>query len=245
MSAADTGPSWSDIAAWYDDLVEGGSGPHETAMNCLLELVPDLHGAVVLDIACGQGIATRALAKAGASRVVGVDASERMIDLARRRNSAARSDVSYVVDDAQRLAAFDDHGFDGVTCQLGLMDITDLDATLSTVRRVARPGGWFVFVIGHPCFLVPDAEQVVMADGSPGVSVTGYFEERFWRSPRPNAVRRVGNYHRTLSTYLNAALHCGFRLERVAEPMATPLLADKRPLYTQIPIFFAARVRSD
>ena len=65
MSAAD-GPTWSDNAGWYDDLVVAGSGPHETAVDCLLRLLPPLAGAVVLDVGCGQGLATRAVATAGA-----------------------------------------------------------------------------------------------------------------------------------------------------------------------------------
>jgi SAM-dependent methyltransferase len=242
MSAMD-GPTWSDIAVWYDELVQAGSGPHETSIECLLRLLPALDRAVVLDVACGQGLATRVVATAGAARVVGVDASERMVDLARRHGAPEGSDVSYVVDDAQALAAFDPASFDGVTCQLALMDIPDLDATLAAVRRVLRDGGWFAFVIGHPCFLVPDAETTSRPDRRAAVAVSGYFEERFWRSSNPNGVRRAGNHHRTLSTYLNALIRSGFALEAVEEPRAAPLLARQQPLYAEVPIFFACRAR--
>jgi 2-polyprenyl-3-methyl-5-hydroxy-6-metoxy-1,4-benzoquinol methylase len=37
----------------------------------------------VLEVACGQGLATRALVEAGATSVTGVDSAEPMIDLAR------------------------------------------------------------------------------------------------------------------------------------------------------------------
>jgi hypothetical protein len=56
-------------------------------------------------------------------------------------------------------------------------------------------------------------------------------------------VRRAGNYHRTLSTYLNALVRHGFALDVVNEPLATPLLSRQAPLYDEVPIFFAARVR--
>jgi ubiquinone/menaquinone biosynthesis C-methylase UbiE len=229
--------TWSDIAGWYDALVEAGSGPHETALQCLLGLVPGMDGQAVLDVGCGQGFATRAVAEAGAARVVGTDSSEAMIGHARGHGGEA----TYVVDDAQRLARFGDREFDGVTCQLALMDIPDLDATLAAVRRVLRDGGWFVFVIGHPCFLVPDALPAQAADGRPAVTVTGYFDERFWRSKNPNGVRRVGNHHRTLTTYLNSLVRHGFALEEVAEPRTE----NHVPLYAEVPIFFAARVRAE
>jgi SAM-dependent methyltransferase len=237
------GPSWSDIAAWYDELVAGGSGPHETAVCSLLSLVPELTGQIVLDLACGQGLATRALAEAGAQQVVGIDASSEMISIAREHGAPAGSDVAYLVDDAQELATVGTATFDGASCQLGLMDIPDLDSTLAALRRVLKPQGWFVFVIGHPCFLVPDATSATRSDGRPAVTVSGYFEERFWRSSNPHGVRRAGNHHRTLATYLNSLVRAGFGIEAVEEPEATPLLAQQQPLYREVPIFFAARVR--
>jgi hypothetical protein len=73
------------------------------------------------------------------------------------------------------------------------------------------------------------------------VAVSGYFDERFWRSSNPEGVRRAGNHHRTLSTYVNALADNGFALQQVAEPVAAPRLAQQQPLYTEVPIFFAAR----
>jgi SAM-dependent methyltransferase len=238
-----TGPSWSDIAAWYDDLLTAGSGAHETALRCLLGLVPPgaLGGATVLDLACGTGLASRALLAGGAARVVGVDSSAAMVE--RARGHGVPPGLAYVVDDAQELGSLGDAGFDGVTCQLALMDIPDLDRTLAAVRRVLRPGGWFAFVIGHPCFLVPEARPATV-DGRPAVTVTGYFAERFWRSSNPHGVRRAGNHHRRLGTYLNAAVAAGFTLAAVDEPSAGPLLAAQTPLYSEVPIFFAARLET-
>lgn len=182
------------------------------------------------------------LVDAGARRVVGVDSSEQMVELA-RGHVARRSDtpLSFVRDNAETLATIRDATFDGATCQLGLMDIPDLESTLRAVHRVLKPGGWFTFVIGHPCFLVPDSNVLLDIDQHPRIAITGYFDERFWRSTNPHGVRRVGNYHRTLSTYLNALTDCGFSLDAVEEPKASPLLAQQQPVYEEVPIFFAAR----
>ncbi len=232
-------PSWSDIAAWYDDLLVAGSGPHATALECLGRLVPDVRELDVVDVACGQGLAARLLADRGAR--VAVDSSAAMIAHARQHGSPGETPIEYVVDDAEALAQLDDARFDGATCQLGLMDIADLDGALCAIARVLRPTGWLAFVIAHPCFLAPNAQLADGPDGRPAVTVTDYFHERFWRSTNPQGVRRAGNHHRMLSTYLNALTAAGFAIEHTEEPAADELLATQQPLYAEVPIFFAAR----
>ncbi|HVB46386.1 MAG TPA: class I SAM-dependent methyltransferase [Streptosporangiaceae bacterium] len=241
VPSAGSPASWSAIACWYDELLTRGSGPHELAVAVTLRLVPDLHGQRVLDLACGQGLAARALAASGAASVTGVDFAPEMIELARGHETARPLRVSYLVDDARSLSSLADQSFDLVTCQLGLMDIPDLDATMKSVSRVLRAGGAFVFVIGHPSFLSPAATTVLGPDGTPARLVGDYLHERFWRSANPEGVRRAGNYHRTLSTYLNALVRNGFTVELTEEPAATGRLAREQPVYRSVPVFFAAR----
>lgn len=235
------GPSWSDIAEWYDELLISGSGPHETALRSLTELLPGVEASEVLDVACGQGIASRHLAGLGAI-VTAIDSSEAMIELAEEHGTPSGTEIRYLVDDAQSLSHLDDSSFDGAVCQLGLMDIGNLDGTLMAVKRVLRPNGWFVFVLSHPCFLVPGASRAETPTGL-GLTVTGYFNERFWRSTNPHGVRRAGNYHRMLSTYINALSEASFRIEIADEALPTPLLSEQQPVYSNLPIFFAARAR--
>jgi ubiquinone/menaquinone biosynthesis C-methylase UbiE len=241
--AAEPAPlaDWSGIAGWYDELLSRGSGPHELATAVTLRLVPELDGAYVLDLACGQGIAARALASGGAAAVTGIDLSPEMIRLAMGYEAERPLGIRYLLDDAQVLACLADASFDLVTCQLALMDIPDLPAVLASVSRVLRPRGSFVFVIGHPCFLAPDATMVIGAGARPARVVADYLNERFWRSANPGGVRRAGNHHRTLSTYLNALAEAGLRLDIADESPARNRLAAEQPVYEHIPIFFAGR----
>ena len=242
--SARTGPGWSDIAGWYDALIASGSGPHETAVECTLRLAGDLAGLDVVDVACGQGLATRALATAGAATVIGVDSSPAMLALARAHEDSAPLGIRYVQDDAHTLATLEDDCADGVTCQLALMDIPGLGAALAAAHRVLRPGGWLVFVIGHPCFLTPEATTTCDADGRPARLVNRYFDEVFWRSSNPNGVRRAGNHHRPLSTYLNALIAAGFAIDLVDEPRPSASLAAQQAEYTQVPLLWATRARA-
>jgi hypothetical protein len=111
-----------------------------------------------------------------------------------------------------------------VVANLSLNNVDDLDAVLGSVRRVLRPGGWLVVTIPHPCFETPDASSGTGPDGRPAQLVSGYVTERFWRSADPQGVRRAGNWHRTMATYLNALVEGGFLIERLLEPELSPVL---------------------
>ena len=233
---------WSDIADWYDALVSSGRSPHELAVTTTLTLAGDVAGLRVLDVGCGQGLASRALAAAGA-QVTGADVTPELVAAARRHEAAQPLGITYLESDAQDLAELPDEAFDLVTCQLALMDIPDLDATLAAVRRVLLPAGRFVAVLSHPCFLAPFALTIDTPEGVPGRLVTRYLDEEFWRSPNPDGVRRAGAHHRTLSTYLNTFVRHGFSVEQVLEPAASGRYAREQPVYVKIPIFFAVRLR--
>jgi ubiquinone/menaquinone biosynthesis C-methylase UbiE len=211
--------AYDEIAEWYDRVIGAGL-PLGGAP--LLDLIGDVAGQRVCDLACGQGVIARELTRRGA-RVVGIDLSGRLLAIARRYEQAEPLGIAYLRGDAQALAAVCDAVFDGIVCGLALMDIPDLGATARTAARVLRPGGWLAVSITHPCFQGPALREVEVfrEDGTPVREAGGYFSEGFWRSDYAQGVRgQVGAYHRTLSTYLNAMTDAGLILERVVEPPA-------------------------
>src|SRR3954447_24206232 len=185
-------PGWADIADWYDGVGRSGGAPHGLATPTRPGLAGDVTRRRVLDVDCGQGLATRALARAGAASVVGLDLTEPLVDAARAEEAADPLGITYLYGDAQRLEGLRDAGVDVVTCQLALMDIPDLDATVRAIARVLVPGGIFAAVVAHPCFLAPFASTAAADDGTPVRVVGRYLTEGFWRSPNPDGVRRVG-----------------------------------------------------
>jgi ubiquinone/menaquinone biosynthesis C-methylase UbiE len=227
------GLSYDDIAEWYDQLTRCEPW-NDAVLTAVLRLLPDFCGGRVLDLATGTGHAARALAGRGA-RVTGIDLNESMLEIARRHEQEQPLGIEYVNGDARTLDAFADDRFDGVMASLCLGDIEDLDAVLGASRRVLRHGGWFAWSVPHPCFTPPAAVVTQTEDGRPAKLVTGYFDEGFQRADSATAVRRVGAHHRTLTTYLNAFVGSGFKLERFAEPRVE---ADaRRPTYAELPAF--------
>lgn len=231
------------IAGWYDELIRTTPLYRDLILPAMLELIGDVSGLDILDLACGQGFLTRELARLGAT-VTGADISTKMLEIARRYEDESPLGIRYVLDDAQVLGSFEDGIFDGVTCGMALMNVDDLDATARAVRRVLRPGGWFVASITHPCFQTPAADWVETPDG-PARQVRGYFDERYWESDNPDGVRgKVGEHHRTLSTYINSFAAAGLLCKRISEPIATGQRAAEVPGNLEVPSILVVRFTS-
>ncbi len=93
-------------------------------------------GDAVLDGACGTGDLALAARKAGADTVTGLDFSPRMLERAKRKDSAIR----WVQGDLLALP-FADASFDAATVGFGVRNVADLELALRELRRVLRPGG--------------------------------------------------------------------------------------------------------
>jgi 2-polyprenyl-3-methyl-5-hydroxy-6-metoxy-1,4-benzoquinol methylase len=203
-------------------------------------LLGEITGQRLCDVACGQGRVARRLAELGAA-VVAVDSSARLLEIARRHEATHPRGIEYRQGDARRLDGFADGVFDGAVCFMALMGIPDLAPTLGGIARILRPGGWFVFAVLHPCYHTARSGELVTPEGVVR-TVGAYFAEGHWRSAtRPGPPGKVGAYHRTLSTYVNALLDAGFVLERLGEPRATGVAAERRPVWAEVPAVLVGR----
>ncbi|MDA8309994.1 MAG: methyltransferase domain-containing protein [Actinomycetota bacterium] len=147
---------WNDVAGplWVaaEEETERHTGPFGAAA---LAVAAPSDGESVLDVGCGCGASTVALAAAVGPKgsVLGVDLSAPM--LARARERAARSGASQVRfrrADAQD-ADLGPGAFDLVFSRFGVMFFADPVAAFANLRRVLRPGGRMVLV----CWQAPSA----------------------------------------------------------------------------------------
>jgi SAM-dependent methyltransferase len=228
---------YDEIADFYDGKV--GDDLSDSAALALLDLLGDVHGRRMLDLACGQGRVSRELARRGAS-VVAVDISERLLEKARALEANEPLGIEYRKVDATSPQDLASEEFDGAVCHFGLSDIDDLDGTLASVARVLVPGGWFVLSIVHPCF--PGSGPDAPSSWPPG---RGYHAEGWWLADNPGFRGKVGANHRTLSTYLNALGEHGLTVERAAEPEPEAGWFEAKGGGEPVPIYLAARCRRD
>ncbi len=97
--------NWDSIADWYTALVRDGSPIHQFAHDILLSVMPpDLSGLDVLDLGCGEGLITRAVAVRGAV-AVGVDPTLALIEHAEASERAQPVGATYRRDDGATLSS--------------------------------------------------------------------------------------------------------------------------------------------
>jgi demethylmenaquinone methyltransferase/2-methoxy-6-polyprenyl-1,4-benzoquinol methylase len=154
--AAKVNQLFDTIAPRYDlvnDLMSFGL--HRRWKHHLVKLAASRPGERALDVCCGTGDIALALARAGL-HVVGLDFSEAMLGVARKRLDAGNlargnvASVQFIKGDALRLP-FPDESFDIVTIGYGLRNLADFEGGLREMHRVLRPGGRLVVLdFGKP-----------------------------------------------------------------------------------------------
>jgi ubiquinone/menaquinone biosynthesis C-methylase UbiE len=134
--------AWGRVALAYDEMF-GVRMAHLTGRGLdLLAPEPQWDG---LDVACGPGLTTWALAeRLSTGRTLGTDFAEPMVARARERFSNPR--LSFEVDDAEHMSQRS-AAFGAVTCSFGLMYCYDARGAVQQMARVLAPGGRLMVLV--------------------------------------------------------------------------------------------------
>ncbi len=146
------GTSWEKSADWYDKIIgERGSDLYQAVViPAALDLLRPIKGERILDLGCGQGVFSRAIAESGAS-VTGVDASRTLITTARKYPS--KTPIRYLDRDAAEIR--DLGPVDGISAILCIQNMEHLAKVCQSAAHILRPGGRMVWVLNHPSFRIP------------------------------------------------------------------------------------------
>jgi ubiquinone/menaquinone biosynthesis methyltransferase len=131
---------FSTIADRYDLITRALSYGRDAAWKRkLVSMSGGRPGVRALDLACGTGDIAFALQRRGC-RVVGVDVTERMIEIARAKTDGSVPTVTFLVGDMMALP-FADGAFELVTTGYGIRNVPQIQPAIDEIRRVLRPGG--------------------------------------------------------------------------------------------------------
>ena len=127
--------------SWWDP--KGPSKPLHDLNPLRLQYVQrlvELPNKEVLDVGCGGGILSEAMARVGA-KVLGIDLGQGVLDVAELHAMEAKVPVTYRAVAAEDLARERPGTFDVVTCMEMLEHVPDPAATLGALAELVRPGG--------------------------------------------------------------------------------------------------------
>lgn len=131
-------------SCWLYGKAADGRTSYEYVSESLLK---NPHPAVVLDLACGDGVLMEILHhhKIPGLELFGLDMSEGELEAARRRLQGMP--VTLLEGRAQAMP-FENDKFDFIFCHLALMLMNEADLVLAEIHRVLKPQGSFSAIIG-------------------------------------------------------------------------------------------------
>ena len=217
--------------AGYHELRRKEQNSNDLIIDPALDaLLPDVTGKAVLDLGCGDGKHCVDFLDRGAKSVVGIDISEKMLQLARTENE--RDAIRYCNMSMSDIAQLRET-FDLIYSNMAFHYIEDFTSFAKTLFDVLDHGGTLLFAQEHPVItatidgkghfnksLSGKKLSYVFSDyGIPGERVTRWF------------VDGVVKYHRRVSDIINALTNAGFVIERVEEPLPEQWVIEKYPAY--------------
>lgn len=193
------------VADWYQDFRP--SLPLDE-LDALRRILGPGSGTC-LDVGCGTGLATAAVAGLGWS-AIGVDVSADLLEVAHGRGLQ-------VVRASADAMPFGDESFDAAVSVWTHTDVDNFTAVVKEVARILRADAAFVYVGAHPCFVGPHS-SFLGAEGMPvlyeGYSQVGRYDASSPGVVNPDGVRaRVGAVHLPLGVFVQAFAAAGLRIE--------------------------------
>lgn len=196
-----------------------GAGEWET----LKQLLPDFTNKKVLDLGCGYGWHCSYAIEKGAKHVIGIDISEKMLQVAKEKNN--HESIEYMQGTIEDID-FDENEFDIILSSLALHYIEDYASVVEKVKKVLKPNGIFIFSAEHPDFTAEGSQNWYYNDNN---EILHFPLDNYFIEGKRKAIflgEEVIKYHRTLTTYVNTLLESGFRLLRLVEPQPSAELLE-------------------
>ncbi len=141
IDPAELGKFEASASRWWD--ADGEFKPLHVINPLRLNYIDEraqLKDARVLDVGCGGGLLSEAMAECGAA-VTGIDPGKTAIEVAQLHLRESRLDVTYLCTDAGQLADEQPEQYDTVTCMELLEHVPDPAALVRACAQLAKPGG--------------------------------------------------------------------------------------------------------
>lgn len=247
---------------WYNqnaaEYTQHVRNPDDSIFHSLYEkpaiysLLPDLAGKSVLSLGCGSGEDSKYLKDQGACRSVGIDISEKLIDIA----ASTYPDCEFRAMDMERLD-FPDNSFDFAFSSQAIHYLEDWFQALKGIHRVLQPNSYFLFSCNHP---VATAMRKTESSETKSIKQLAFIENK-----QEGAVEVIGDYlnrqevnsrliksegvttwHKPMSEIISESLAAGFSIDCLMEPRPLEKMKEVSPIkyyrLSKVPFFLILRL---
>ncbi|SDB13621.1 Methyltransferase domain-containing protein [Pseudobutyrivibrio sp. YE44] len=247
---------WNSMARAYEEFNNAeDSYSFNIEWPCIKELLPDLNGRTVVDLGCGTGIFTFLLEKSLPSKLIGIDLSEEMLSIAKKKSDENNSNAVFVLHDAATCREVIKEPVDFIFSSTTSHYIGNLEQFFENVSSSLKNGGECIFSIIHPVYSA--MYPIEHADGS-------YPEDEEWNVRYLDKSTRAyiqpwleynddyenhlsKSFHHTFSDYTNAIIDAGLTIEKICEPMAPESWKDSQPYryegFIESPVYMILKMR--
>jgi ubiquinone/menaquinone biosynthesis C-methylase UbiE len=174
-----------------------------------LNLLGDPAGKKVLDIGCGSGHSLLYMDSRDAAELWGIDLSPKQIHTAQQLLKDTAAPVRLFESPMEENPGLPNDYFDILYSIYALGWTVNLEETLANIHRYLKPGGIFVFSWEHPFFSRIRSEDNSIYLEKP-YHEEGVYDHEGWSTPAFMQQYKI-------SSYINALVSSGFKIERVVE----------------------------
>ena len=194
----------------------------------MARLLPDVQGKSVLDLGCGYGHNCMAFVSNGADRVVGIDISEKMLEIARAES--AHYNIEYINMSMTDIHALESK-FDVIYSSLAFHYIEDFEALAKDIYSKLNSGGCLLFSQEHPIVTATiDGKGHFNYDEEGNrVSYTFSNYNQIGKREMNWIIDGVIKYHRSLGYIITTLAKAGFIIDTVEEPVPEQWAIEKLP----------------
>lgn len=206
----------------------------------VFEMTANTNFSNVIDLGCGTGYLTRALAQK-ANNIVGIDLSHTSVRIAEKYNN----DINHV---SFKAIAIEDYvtehhnQFSLAVANMTLMDVVHLEAAIQATWQLLLKDSHFVITITHPYFwpLYWNYAHEAWFNYKEEIEIEGHFNISLKETDY-----KTTHIHRPLETYFNLLRKNGFTIEALYEPIPNDEIMKKYPKEWKYPRFLGIKCKKN
>ncbi len=203
----------------YNDLLE---------QPAMAKMLPDLTEKSVLDLGCGYGHNCVDFVRRGANKVLGIDISEKMLEVAKSESVHER--IKYLNMSMTDISELNE-SFDFIYSSLAFHYVKDFDTFAKNIYSALNTGGQLLFSQEHPIITATVDGNGHFNKNLKGKKISYTFSN--YNEPGERKVHwyvdGVIKYHRTFSDIINSLIKAGFVIDEICEPVPEQWAVERLP----------------